>query len=418
MNRAMCVSAANGRVLSGAAAIAPALVLVAVVGAVASEQSGQLPLIVLGGPPDHVFNSEFIQLTKVVELSDGRVIALHFGDNRLLMLDPRTGTSTPISRVGSGPGEYRLANALFALRGDTAAVRDGSGTGQLLLIHPDGKAGRGITANPGFGCTPSQVNMRQLVSAADTSGMFYSQAEPFDLRVRTRIEMVDSAAIIRWNGACRQDTVAHMPSDQKSRRTTNIGLRAFTARANWVVAPDGRVAIVHPSPFRIELYSRSKDKLTGPVIPFVPDRVTEAVKDKVRELAREPQRIEVSYADGRTGVRTVRVPWREPESWPDVLPPFMGENAAQFAPDGRLWIRQYQLGDDEPVRYWVVDRRGEFVQRVQLPPRSTIVGLGRLYIYVMRRDADDIERLERHRYEPQGSSTATAAESFQKTRRR
>jgi hypothetical protein len=96
----------------------------------------------------------------------------------------------------------------------------------------------------------------------------------------------------------------------------------------------------------------------------------------------------------------------------------MGENAAQFAPDGRLWIRQYQLGDDEPVRYWVVDRRGEFVQRVQLPPRSTIVGLGRLYIYVMRRDADDIERLERHRYEPQGSSTATAVESFQKTRRR
>ena len=43
-----------------------------------------------------------------------------------------------------------------------------------------------------------------------------------------------------------------------------------------------------------------------------------------------------------------------------------------------------------------MDRRGVLVRQVVLPPNQKILGFGRVSVYVVVSDADDLQTLERH----------------------
>src|SRR6185312_8272887 len=64
---------------------------------------------------------------------------------------------------------------------------------------------------------------------------------------------------------------------------------------------------------------------------------------------------------------------------PDYRPPFT-RGAVKADSDGNLWVRTTVLEKGQPV-YDIVNRRGEVVDRVLLPPFRTIAGFGPAVVY-------------------------------------
>jgi hypothetical protein len=80
-----------------------------------------------------------------------------------------------------------------------------------------------------------------------------------------------------------------------------------------------------------------------------------------------------------------------PKELPDFRPPF-NANAVRADLDGNLWIRTNPPAPipGGPV-YDVVSRRGELVDRLQLPPGYTLVGFGRgKVVFLSMRDASGV----------------------------
>ncbi len=78
---------------------------------------------------------------------------------------------------------------------------------------------------------------------------------------------------------------------------------------------------------------------------------------------------------------------------PDYKPPIPTGGAVRADLDGNLWIRTVPVRPTPgagPV-YDVVDRKGELVDRLQVPPGYTLVGFGRgKVVYLQMRDAQGV----------------------------
>jgi len=82
-----------------------------------------LPSLELGrltGPPEQ----QFYDLTGVVRLSNGDVVAANGGSNELLWYDEDGDLRHALGGTGAGPGEFRLLDTLFLAPGDTVLAWD------------------------------------------------------------------------------------------------------------------------------------------------------------------------------------------------------------------------------------------------------------------------------------------------------
>jgi hypothetical protein len=84
-------------------------------------------------------------------------------------------------------------------------------------------------------------------------------------------------------------------------------------------------------------------------------------------------------------------PVMPPEDLPDYRPPF-GASSVRADADGNLWIRTIP---PKPIPggnvYDIVSRKGELVDRLQIPPGYTVVGFGKgRVVYLSMRDAKGI----------------------------
>jgi hypothetical protein len=80
---------------------------------------------------------------------------------------------------------------------------------------------------------------------------------------------------------------------------------------------------------------------------------------------------------------------------PDYVPPF-AERAVTADVDDNIWVQTSQMIDSRPV-YAVINRRGELIDRVQLPRHRTIAGFGPGVIYMAVAETAGKVRLERAR---------------------
>jgi hypothetical protein len=77
------------------------------------------------------------------------------------------------------------------------------------------------------------------------------------------------------------------------------------------------------------------------------------------------------------------------------MPPFVArETFAQ--PNGNVWVLRSHKAADAPI-YDVFDAGSRMIARVSVPARARVVGFGTGTVYVVRRDADDLEYLQRYR---------------------
>jgi hypothetical protein len=149
-----------------------------------------------------------------------------------------------------------------------------------------------------------------------------------------------------------------------------MGIMPFTAADAWTVAPDGRIAMITVSPYRIEWLAPGGRRLIGATLPFTPVPVTDADKQ-----AREPK--------GPPFVQT----------YPKTKPPFTND-AVVLDDHSRLWIgRSFARG--ATTREWdVVDPSGKPLGVVHLAADKRIVAVTARFVYVLWRDQDDVQWLQ------------------------
>jgi len=247
----------------------------------------------------------------------------------------------------------------------------------------------------------------------------------------------DSAAIVRFDLATRKlDTVTYFKTPKINltiSQAPNGGGVRVTSTINpmpqgddWALMPDGTIAIVRTRDFHIDWLDSTGKVTATPKIPFEWERLTD--EQKVAFVDSAKTAIEKLRASGQFGLgvgnqivtRTVGgapggapapaspaapstsgapatganatttvtavgpggagssqlppITMVSPSELPDYRPAFT-PGSTRADPDGNLWIRTTQVADGRPV-YDVVNRKGELIDRVQIPANRAIIGFG------------------------------------------
>jgi hypothetical protein len=349
----------------------------------------------------------FTRVADVRELHGGRVIVLDARDRAIVAIQMASAGATRVGRLGHGPGEYQMPVSLLALPGDTSLVLDAGNFGGALLITPRATTGEILHLSSGDG-GPTRV--WTIRNGTDAEGRVYSQVPVISVTAGRVALLSDSAAIERFDRSTgRRDTVARVsirpvspltPSGNGRERTgsangnfASYALIPFAIRDQWAVSSDGRVAIVTVEPFRVMFVEPSGVRRFGPPLRVAQIRVSEGHKTLWRQERQQPVAMLV-YAGDQMTPQFMRPPYTEPVKWPEFLPPFL-DRAVAFAPDGMLWIQRTTDIDAAPT-FDVIDRAGQLAARCILPRRARLIGFGATSIYLVRRDNDDLEYLQRY----------------------
>jgi hypothetical protein len=349
------------------------------------------------GRPTAAFPEGFTSLTAVRELPDSRVLVLESCEEVIHLLDFTTRRASRVGRSGAGPGEYRAASGLWPLPGDSSVTQDYRNS-RFLVIDPRGIPGRFFPGLPTLNLRSGRyaIGYPFTVSGADGRGGLYSR------QIGTRITQdgyvrVDSVPLERWSPSTgRRDTAAFLrnlnPGPYRS-----VPDPPFQTVVVHTVADDGRVAVVYPDTYHVELTDAAGHRIRGRPIPWTPIPVNSALKDQWRGGWETgcPLGTRVIEMPGEPRPLILRSqPPREPRDWPSHLPPFL-RGAARFAPDGTLWVRRTTPAR-EPARYDLIDRGGNLVRQVILPPATHLLGFGKAAMYLVRMDGDGLQYVERY----------------------
>lgn len=346
-------------------------------------------------PANASLAEEFSHVIAVRELRDGRVLVSDYRDNRVVVADFATGAVQSIARSGSGPQEFRRADRLFAITGDSTILSD-PGNGRWLMLDGDGV----VTTVPPD--APAVEHLRTPIGA-DSLGRMLGVGGAVNVHQMLAGRGVDSFVVLLVHrGAARTDTIARLrppeavrPSMVRSAETRvargSFSIPWWAAGEQAVLFRDGWVAVARLSPYRVEWRSPDGRTIRGAPLPFAPTPIDEREKRAFME---------------RTARRTGR-PAQPPATiaeWPDEMPPFSSISAVlgapspalHTAPDGRLLILRMPTADAPDTRYDVIDRSGRLVGELILSFNEAIAGFGTGSVYVVSIDSDGIQRLRRH----------------------
>jgi hypothetical protein len=395
-----------------------AISAIALTGSLCAAQ--QLPPIRALGPIVHTAAEKLGAVSTVRQLPDGRVLVNDIVGHRVLMFDSTLATATVVADSTSATGNaYGVRpGGLIAYHGDSTLFVDPASL-SMLLIDPNGKIARVMSAPRAndaaflvggpFG-TPGFDARGRLVYRGQNRPIFPAGGRPRDGNF-VMPPQPDSAALVRFDLATRKlDTAAFFRIPKFSMtmsRTPNGGITVTSTfnplplADDWAILSDGTIAVVRGKDFHIDWISPEGTMTSAPKIPFEWQRLTD--EDKVAFMDSVKPAIEKALASaelafggaregGRGGRAQPQLNFVSPSELPDYKPPFW-PGATRADAEGNLWIGTSQNVNGLPV-YAIVNRKGELIDRVQLPAGRVIAGFGAGgIVYLGVRDADSA-RLE------------------------
>ncbi len=329
--------------------------------------------------------------------------------SRVVVLDSTEGAR---NAYGNSPG------GMIAFRGDSTLFASPA-LASMLLMNPAGRPTRlvagptpadmlflagGRFGTPGF---DSRGRLLYRGSARDrTAPRSAGNLSPYPER--------DSAPIVALNLITgKTDTIAlfRIPKEvvtimeePDGAFKTMVKKDPLPVVDDWVVLPNGSLALVRGRDFHIDWIDQNGKRSSGGRIPFPWRNLTESAKsafmDSVRfatDTAIAAQ--EIRLAERVKGTDNEAPSPMEPDflsasELPDKVPAFE-PNSTRVDPEGILWIRTTQRLQGRPV-YYLVNRNGTVVDRVQAPSGGAIVGFGRNHmVYLAQTDPAGGVRLER-----------------------
>jgi hypothetical protein len=392
------------------------------------------------GPITHVSSEPLASIVSAIRLSDGRVFVNDIVARRVVLFDSTLTTahvitdSASVTATAYGFG----AGALIPFHGDTALFLDPQSSA-MPVLSPAGRIAR-IMATPRVNNRPISAGSLYFTPGFDASGRLVSYL-PFVLGMAapskplppntTTTTILDSALIVRYDFATHAyDTLAtiRIPKARQSFVTNEDG-RIISIRSisydpvpvldDWVVRPDGSLAIVRGRDFHVDWLDANGKWSSAPKMAFEWQHLDDAQKQVLIDSAAAALKARmdsvragqstgaigggavVSGRGGGAGAGDIPRPapppqfddpTLQPNDLPDYRPPFP-HGATKVDAEGNLWVRTSSMANGQPV-YDLVNKRGELFDRVQLPPFRTLAGFGPGIVYMAVKDAAGIVHLE------------------------
>ncbi len=352
---------------------------------VSAQASTRIPL----KPASATLDAEFVNVTSVREIADGRVIVTDGGGQALYLADFTKHTAVVLGSKGKGPMEWVGVGSAHALEGDSTIMADFNNRRWLLLhganivqtVPPDHP---GVRASNGFIRNIDRFGHIAIV----TSRPYRNGTTEF-----TRADSVALVLMDRTTG--RMDTIARLRE-----RPRRVAVQMDSLGRAQSVMPtstepnaqaefaqlfyDGWLAVGRLEPLRVEWRSPTGQWTRGGPFPLKPIPVD----------ARERAAIEARRAEARESYRKMGFPAPPVLPLPKTLP--VSTEVTRASSDGRLLLQLTTMASQPEVRYLVINRRGEIDGALILAAREEVVGFGAHTIYISSKDEDDVQRLRRH----------------------
>jgi hypothetical protein len=310
-------------------------------------------------------------------LSDGRVVILDGGTQQLRYFDGDGAHLQSRGGAGDGPGEFRGALHLFRMTGDSLLVADVLAS-RFTVLDDVGQFVTSYSAGVGRASAFGRFASGRLAVTRS--------ADPV-LAVATGHVRVPLNVLAFNPGESAADTVARLPGGEEYRAEVGRGI------ANYAV-PFGRrpVTFVHGE----HLYVGSGDAFEIEIVreDGTLERIVRAavavpaVSPQHRERWRDEQLRGASDSRRAAIERLLRdVPS------PAVMPAY---SALHVDADANLWIRPFAPPGEEALDWFVFDAEDRWLGLVTMPPRLTVMEIGRDYVLGVYRDALDVEHVRLH----------------------
>ncbi|MEP6765408.1 MAG: hypothetical protein ABJB66_13915, partial [Gemmatimonadaceae bacterium] len=331
-------------------------------------------------------------VSRIAPLRNGKIVVNDAKRRRLLLFDSTLRLVKVVADTNTGSvNRYGIeagTGALVPYVGDSSLMLDGASR-TLVVIGPDGKFIRSMAP-------VHQSDLMALArgvnnaAATDKGGRLIIRGPTAPIGQGTKliaagdtdtIVTPDSTPILREDFERRTvDTLAfvHVPktttilSKQGNRRRITNEVNPLPTTDEWVMLPDGTVAIVRSHDYHVDWVSPNKKMSSSPKLPFDWKRVSDenrvAIVDSTnRELLKQ------RALDGTSITFSVAV---KPADLPEYFPP-ISPGQVHADPDGNIWILPTtSLLAGKGLVYDVVNRDGVLYKRVRLPEKRLLVGLG------------------------------------------
>jgi hypothetical protein len=409
------------------------VILLAAMPTIAGAQQAQRPPIRQLGAITASSSEKLTNVPSIRALSNGSVLVNDMTSRRVVMFDPQLSKFTVIADSTSATGNAYggRIGSLIAYRGDSSIFADPTSV-SMLILDPSGKVAR-VVAIPR---AEDAVSIGSPIGGAvfDGKGLIY-RTSGFRFgggNARQIItggagrglppmpDMPDSTFLVRVDLATRKlDTVGviRIPKVKLDMKTDDRGGMSITSQINplpvvdeWAVTPDGAIALIRGRDYHVDWINPDGTKVSAPKIPFDWQRLTD--EDKVAfidsvKAARERQganapipltgalggggaNIQFNIGTGPPGAQregatrgaapgaagAAQFNFIPANELPDYKPPFFA-GSVRADNDGNVWVRTIPTTAiaGGPV-YDVINRKGELIDRVQIPAGRTIVGFG------------------------------------------
>ena len=435
------------------------LALLCAAGGAAGAQA--LPPIHALGPVEHKSTELLGAVSAVRALPGGRVLVNDNSGRKVVLFEPSLATFSVVADTTSATANAYSSRAggLFAYKGDSSLFVDPTSL-SMLVIDGVGKIARvmsvprpndagsligGQSGTPGF-----DAQGRLVYRAAPNFGMPKRAAEgTFGMPV-----FPDSVLLVRIDLATRKlDTIGtvktqkmnmSMTQDANGRMTVTSIQNPMQVVDDWAVLADGSVAIVRGQDYHIDWLAPDGTQWSSPKVPFAWLHMNDSMKvafldstktafQKLRDAAMARAAaggganmpliappgdggggggaMIVMRMDAKAGAEMGARPsgpagapaapvippmqFVSPSELPDYAPPF-NAGSARGDMDGNLWVRTTNTVGGGSV-YDVISKKGELMDRVQVPAGRVIAGFGvGGVVYMGVRDTDGV-RLEQAR---------------------
>ncbi|HEY4215774.1 MAG TPA: hypothetical protein VGM67_01480 [Gemmatimonadaceae bacterium] len=373
-------------------------------------------------------DSTTASIASAVSLPGGRVLFNDRVGRRLVLLDSTMTHETIVADGTAGTGEAYgpRPGTLIQYRGDTAMLIDQSSL-SMFVISPDGAIAR-IVAVP----RPDDVSFMIAGTGLDARGRFvylntlggeqgavmlgvgdavFQDGKPTAL-ARFNVHS-ESVALVEIDPTTRVvDTLTPLSYGKLTRKLVTDSKGGLTAIETtpdalplidkWTVMADGTVAVLRVRDYHFDWLGADGTWTSSPKMPYDWQHLDDARKQALIDSSTKRwkgQYDQIMNGGGRgaTGLAPLLAMQQALTDLPDYLPPvtqFPG--ALQADADGNLWIRTTIMVNGQPV-YDVANRRGELIERIQLPPFRTIAGFGPGVVYMAVKGTDGFVHLERAR---------------------
>lgn len=379
--------------------------------AFAPSINAQQRAVNLTGRPVATLDEGITSITGLQEVAPGKVVISDIQEQRLLFADLGTNSLRDIASKGGGPGEWQIAMSVSPGPGGTAYVADPS-LRKLHVIDATGKIVRTVPF-PGADANSSPGTFAiVLPRGTDNQGRVFLSGRPFTPGSQ---EQPDSIPIMRWDPQTnRTDTLAMVKNETQvtqsggsgnTRVMARVGNGPFSPSTIWTPLRDGRVALVHPNPYRVDIIEARGRVRTGTAVPYTPIRIGKAERDQFRANQASQPRTTIRMGGGggmnmTSGGGGPPPPAIPDSDFPATMPPFTGGGlggGVVVSPNGEIWVLRTRAASDKTPTYDIWSSMGLLVGKATLKPNSTVVGFGQGAVYVARQDPeDDLRYLEKY----------------------